>query len=107
MDKGHLELMEDTKNEPYKIKGYTQNTKMQKPKQALKFKIKQTFLPLHKCINDGKLDRCKSAIVMVGMTHHPDLIFNSYVEPKLFDSPLHLSPLTCASFLHSFPPFIT
>jgi hypothetical protein len=107
VDKGHLELMEDTKNEPYKTKGYTQNTKMKKPKQALKIKNKQTFLPLHKCISNGKPDRCKNAIVMVGMTHHPDLIFDSYVEPKLFNFPLHLSPPTCASFLRFFPPFIT
>jgi hypothetical protein len=54
VDKGHLELMEDTKNEPYKTKGYSQNTKMQKPEQVLKFLNKQTFLPLHKHISNGE-----------------------------------------------------
>jgi hypothetical protein len=33
---GHLEPMEDAMREPYMTKGYTQNTKTQKPKQALK-----------------------------------------------------------------------
>ncbi len=42
MDKGHIEPMEDAKKEPYKTKGYTQNTRTQKPKQALK-KKKKTF----------------------------------------------------------------
>jgi hypothetical protein len=42
VDKGHFELMEDAKREPYEMKGYTQNTRTQKPKQTLK-KIKIKF----------------------------------------------------------------
>jgi hypothetical protein len=38
VDKGHLKPMEDAKTQPYEIKGYTQNTRMQKPKQTLQKK---------------------------------------------------------------------
>jgi hypothetical protein len=34
VDKGHFEPMEDTKREPYKTKGYIQNTRRQKLKQT-------------------------------------------------------------------------
>jgi hypothetical protein len=42
-DKAHLEPIEDTKREPYKTKGYTQDIRIQKPKQALK---KKNFLAI-------------------------------------------------------------
>jgi hypothetical protein len=42
----HLGPTKDAKREPYMTKGYAQNTRMQKPKQALNFyfflKSKQT-----------------------------------------------------------------
>jgi hypothetical protein len=48
--------MEDAKKEPYKTKGYTENTKKQKPNQALKIKIK-----INSC-------HCKNMLTMAGLT---------------------------------------
>jgi hypothetical protein len=65
VDKGHIEPMEDAKREPNKTKGYTQNTRTQKPNQALKKKQKN-------------LSYCyKNTSMMVGPMHHPNLNFRS------------------------------
>jgi hypothetical protein len=61
--------MEDTKKEPYKTKGYTQNTKTQKPKRALKEK---PFLSLQEHVSNGGPDHCRSATTMAGPMHHLD-----------------------------------
>jgi hypothetical protein len=59
--------MEDAKKEPYKTKGYTKNTKKQKPKQALKIKIKINSCLLQKHVNDGWPNHYRNATVVVDL----------------------------------------
>jgi hypothetical protein len=65
----------------YTKKGYTQNTRMQKPKQALKKEKPKTKKKLQtnlkpkkkilKCVNDGKPSHYNNATTMASLTHHP------------------------------------
>lgn len=105
VDKGHLKLMEYTKMQPYKTKGYTQNTRTQKPKQTLP--KKKPFLLLQEHINNGAPNCSKNAIAMVSSMHHPYLILDLIFCSLCWAQTAPFCPSFLSSCLHVFHAFFS